>query len=119
MNTEKIDQKSRAMLAYLNTNLNLTSATLAEAFNQHYKLDLQESMATLSFLANRSLVEFKSDNNKSAIIIQVTHLGRTYEQSLLEQAKECKKKLWSDRRWNIATLFLSALISFLTNFFMK
>ena len=43
MGMEKIDKKSRELLSYLNTNSDLSSATLAEAFNQHYKDNLPES----------------------------------------------------------------------------
>lgn len=112
---QKMDKKSRDMLAYLNTNTKLTSATLADAFNQHYKMDLDEALGTLSFLENKSLVKAKTHNDEAAIMIQVTHSGRTYEQELLEQ----EKKLWSDRFWNILTLILSSILTIVINLIMK
>ncbi len=116
---QKVDKKSRDMLAYLNTNTKLTSATLADAFNQHYKMDLDEALGTLSFLENKSLVKVKTQNDEVAIMIQVTHSGRTYEQELIEQEKRQKKKLWSDRFWNILTLILSSILSIAINLIMK
>lgn len=116
---QKMDKKSRDMLAYLNTNTKLTSATLADAFNQHYKMDLDEALGTLSFLENKSLVKAKTHNDEAAIMIQVTHSGRTYEQELLEQEKGQKKKLWSDRFWNILTLALSSILTIVINLIMK
>lgn len=116
---QKMDKKSRDMLAYLNTNTKLTSATLAAAFNQHYKADLDEALETLSFLENKSLIKTKTDNDEAAIMIQVTHSGRTYEQELLEQEKGQKKKLWSDRFWNILTLVLSSILTIAINLIMK
>lgn len=118
MELEKIDKKSRELLSYLNTNSDLSSATLAEAFNQHYKNNLLESLEVLSFLAGKSLIRVKTDNNERALMIQITHLGRTYEQSLLEQERERKRKMWSDRRWNIITLLLSTIISIVINLIM-
>lgn len=115
----KMDKKSRDMLAYLNTNTKLTSATLADAFNQHYKTELDEALETLSFLENKSLVKVKTYNDETAIMIQVTHLGRTYEQELLEQEKGQKKKLWSYRFWNILTLILSGILTIAINLIMK
>lgn len=116
---QKMDKKSRDMLAYLNTNTKLTSATLADAFNQHYKVDLDEALEILSFLENKSLVKTKTDNDEAAIMIQVTHSGRSYEQELFEQEKGQKKKLWSDRFWNILTLVLSSILTVAINFIMK
>lgn len=118
MELEKIDKKSRELLCYLNTNSDLSSATLADAFNQHYKNNLLESLEVLSFLAGKSLVRVKTDNDERALMIQITHLGRTYEQSLLDQERERKRKMWSDRRWNIITLLLSAIISVVINLIM-
>lgn len=51
-------------------------------------------------------------------MIQVTHLGKMYEQLLIDQEKEHKKKLWSDRRWNIVTLILSSIITVIINLIM-
>jgi hypothetical protein len=114
-----IDDKSRTMLAYLNINTKLSSATLAEAFNQHYKVELDDAMETLSYLANKSLVKIKTKNDESAIMIQVTHTGRTYEQELLKHDKESKKKIWNERFWNIITLILSAIVTIIVNLIMK
>jgi len=117
--TKKLDDRSRTMLAYLNINTKLSSATLAEAFNQHYKVELDDAMETLHFLANKSLVKIKTKNNESAIMIQVTHIGRTYEQELYIHDKELKKKIWNDRFWNIITLIMSAIITIIVNLIMK
>lgn len=117
--TKRLDDKSRAMLAYLNINTKLSSATLAEAFNQHYTVELDDAMETLYFLANKSLVKIKTKNDESAIMIQVTHIGRTYEQELHIQDKEIKKKNWNDRFWNIITLIMSALLTIVVNLIMK
>lgn len=121
---EKIDKKSRDVLAYLNTNVDLSSATLAEVFNQHYKSTIEDALAILLFLESRELVKTKltkidkDDKFDTAIMIQVTHLGRTYEQNLKEDEKEYRRKIWSERRWNILTLILSAIITILINIFM-
>lgn len=121
---EKIDKKSRDVLAYLNTNVDLSSATLAEVFNQHYKSTIEDALAILLFLESRELVKTKltkidkDDKFDTAIMIQVTHLGRTYEQNLKEAEKEYRRKIWSERRWNILTLILSAIITILINIFM-
>lgn len=118
MEIEKLDKKSRDLLSYLNTNSDLSSAILATAFNQHYKNDLPNALSTLSFLEYKSLVQVKTYNNEEAIMIQVTHLGKMYEQLLIDQEKEHKKKLWSDRRWNIVTLILSSIITVIINLIM-
>lgn len=115
----KLDKKSRDMLEYLNTNSKISSATLADVFNQHYKLELDEAVETLSFLENKSLVKVKTHNDESVIMIQVTHSGRTYEQELLDHGKAQKKKLWSDRCWNIITLILSGILTVTINLIMK
>lgn len=116
---QKMDKKSRDMLAYLNTNTKLSSATLAEVFNQHYNAELDEAMETLSFLESKLLVKVKTQNDESAIMIQVTHSGRTYEQEFVEQEKGHKKKIWSDRFWNIITLILSGILTITINLVMK
>ncbi len=118
MEIEKIDDKSREVLKYLNTHSDLSSTVLATVFNQHYKNDLSNALSVLSFLEKKSMVELKTDNNETAIMIQVTHLGQMYEYLLIEQEKEIKKKLWSDRRWNIITLILSAIITIIINLIM-
>lgn len=107
------------MLAYLNLNTKLTSTTLADAFNQHYKSDLDEAMETLSFLAHKELVKLKTHNDESALMIQVTHAGRTYEQEFIDYEKSQKKKRWSDRFWNILTLILSGALTIVINLIMK
>lgn len=120
MGIEKIDKNARDLLAYLNTNVDLSSATLAEIFNQHFKNDLESSLATLSFLENKGYIKTKTDaETNNVIMIQVTHLGRTYEQTLKEQEKEYRRRVWSERAWNIITLILSAIISILINLFME
>lgn len=78
----KLDDKSRNMLLYLNNNSKLSSSIFAEAFNQHYKSDLNEAIETLSLLESKSLVKAKPQNDEIIIMIQVTHSGRTYEQDL-------------------------------------
>lgn len=55
----KLDDKSRNMLSYLNTNYKLSSSKFAEAFNQHYKLDLDEAIEALSLLESKSPVKAK------------------------------------------------------------
>lgn len=55
----KLDDKSRNMLSYLNTNSKLSSSTFAEAFNQHYKSDLDEAIEALSLLESKSPVKAK------------------------------------------------------------
>lgn len=88
MEVEKLDKVSRDMLKYLNSNADLSATTLADAFNQHYKITLLESLETLSYLESKSLLRLKTENNERAQIIHITHLGRTYEQLLQEQEKE-------------------------------
>lgn len=117
--TKRLDDKSRSMLAYLNINTKLSSATLAEAFNQHYKVELDDAMETLYFLANKSMVKIKTKNDELAIMIQVTHIGRTYEQELHIQDKEIKNKCRNDKFWTIITLILSSLLSIIVNLIMK
>lgn len=116
---QKIDDKSRKMLAYLNINSKLSSATLAQAFNQHYRVELDEAMEMLSFLESKDLVKIKTQNDKNAIIIQVTHSGRTYEQDLIDLAIENKKKVRKDRLWNIITMIMSAILTMVINLIMK
>jgi hypothetical protein len=55
----KLDGKSRNMLLYLNNNSKQSSSTFAEAFNQHYKSDLDEAIETLFLLESKSLVKAK------------------------------------------------------------
>ena len=61
----------------------------------------------------------KTNNFETAVMIQVTHSGQIYEQSFSAQEKERKKKIWSERLWNIITLILSAIISVILNLFMN
>ena len=115
MSVEKIDKSAREMLKYLNINRGLTSATLAEAFNQNYSGTLSTALATLSYLESKGFVRMKTDNNEHAVLIQLTHLGIAYEDILRDQEKDERKKKWSERRWNILTLLLSAIISIIIN----
>lgn len=123
-NMEKLDKKSRELLAYLNANVELSAATLAEVFNQHYKTTIEDALAMLSFLESRDFVKTKftkidkNDKYATPIMIQITHLGRTYEQNLQEAEKAYRRKIWSERRWNIITLLLSTIITILINIFM-
>ena len=119
---EKLDEKSRDLLAYLNMNIDLSHTTLAEVFNQHYKSNIEDALTTLLYLESRKFIKTKVDkNNKNAtvIMIQIMHLGRTYEQNLKDSEKEKKRKIWSERGWNIITLILSVLISVIVNLIME
>lgn len=118
MEYDKLDKKSRDMLAYLNANADLSSATLAEVFNQHYITNMREAIETLSFLESKNLIRLKISNDETLVIIEITHLGRTYEQILDMQEKERKKKIWAERRWNILTLILSAIVSVIVSLIM-
>lgn len=122
---EKMDKKSRDMLAYLNTNVDLSSTLLAEVFNQHYKATIEDALATLNFLKSKDFIKTKitqieeNDKYDLPIMIQITHLGRTYEQRLKEAEKEYRRKIWSERRWNVFTVIFSTIITILINLFMK
>ena len=89
---DKLDPASRNMLSYLNSHNELSSSTLAEVFNQHYKTNLEDALLTLTFLRGQGLVEVRTKDNSSAMMIQITHLGRTYEQKLHEENIDRKKK---------------------------
>lgn len=119
MDIEKLDKESREMLAYLNTHSDLSAATLAEIFNQHYNLRLLDALETLSHLENKSMIKLKTNKDKSAVMIQITHLGRTYEREYAEQEKQKRKKALSDRIWNIVTLVLSAIITIILNLILE
>ena len=79
---------------------------------------MEDALLTLTFLRGQGLVEVRTKDNSSAMMIQITHLGRTYEQKLHEENIDRKKKIISDRIWNIVTLILSSIISILTTIFM-
>lgn len=111
MPLEKLDKSSRELLAYLKANDDLSAATLADAFNQHYKARIGDAVETLIFLEGQGLVHLKKDDEDLVVMIQLTHLGKMYEQNLADEERQRRKKLWSDRIWNIVTLLLSALIS--------
>lgn len=118
MPLEKLDKCSRDLLAYLKSNEDLSSATLADAFNQHYKAEITDAFETLIFLESQGLVHLKKTEEDVVIMVQLTHLGKMYEQNLAEDDHQRRKKLWSDRIWNIATLILSAIISAIISFLM-
>lgn len=118
MEVEKLDKNARSMLSYFNNHSDLSFSVLAQAFNEHYSSNLLEALDVLSFLQKNDLVKTKMGNEK-AILIQVTHKGRIYEKVLAEHEKEKRRKLWSDRFWNVATLLLSALLTFIINIIMK
>ena len=115
----RIDKKSREMLRYLNTNMKLSSVTLADVFRQQYKLELNDALETLSFLERNELVRTKLNDDGSVLMIQVTHLGRMYEEELKIQENEIKEKKKSDRIWNIITLLLSSILTVVINLVMK
>lgn len=115
----KIDKESREMLRYLNLHNKLSSVTLAEVFSQNYKLELDDAKETLSFLENNELVRVKTNDDGSILMIQITHLGRTYEEELQIEEREVKNKKRSDRMWNITTLLLSSILTILINLIMK
>lgn len=115
----KIDKESREMLRYLNLHNKLSSVTLAEVFCQNYKIELDNALETLSFLENNELVRVKTNDDGSILMIQVTHLGRTYEEELQIEEKEIKNKKMADRMWNIITLLLSSILTILINLIMK
>ena len=107
------------MLRYLNLHNKLSSVTLAEVFSQNYKLELDDAKETLSFLENNELVRVKTNDDGSILMIQITHLGRTYEEELQIEEREVKNKKRSDRMWNITTLLLSSILTILINLIMK
>lgn len=116
---KQIDDKAREVLRYLNMNTNLSNATLAEVFNQHYKEKAEETLEVLFYLEQNELVRVKNDMDGIPIMIQVTHLGKTYEQEMLKLEQKEKDKILSDRIWNIITLCLSAVLTIIINLVMK
>lgn len=115
---EKLDKRSRDLLAYLKSNDDLSSATLADAFNQHYKAEINDVFETLIFLEHQGFVHLKKTDEDVVIMIQLTHQGKMYEENLADEERQRRKKLWSDRIWNIATLLLSAIISAIISYFI-
>jgi hypothetical protein len=73
---EKIDDKARNMLKYLNSHTELSSATVAEIFNQHYKNDLVSSLETLNYLSLKELVKFKMQIARASWTLQVEWKGK-------------------------------------------
>lgn len=115
---EKLDKCSRELLAYLKSNDDLSSATLAEAFNQHYKAKMSDAFETLIFLESQGFVHLKRTDDDMVIMVQLTHQGKMYEQNLAEEENQRRKKLRSDRIWNIVTLLLSAIVSAVISLFI-
>ena len=122
MSIIKLDTGAREILKYLNDNSYMTYSTLATAFKDKYSETLDKAELTLDYLASEKLLKVQRYEEQISLI-QVLHLGRTYEERLADELTQRNLEKKDNRKWEIRILILSSLsaivVSILTNYVIK